>query len=409
MNAIPSLKYSRYSRHSTHSYKIFLFNLEFLAIFLMLFNTSTIYASYFPLIADSLLIIGSFLVCVIALLSNEGFLQKKSLIPFSLFFFYIFVCGALTNLSSSLIFLLLKIFLCCVIVSIADLNNINFFKIFYKYVFIMSLWSLINYFLSYFNFFNLPITNVFITEWGGNYNLHLFIFFKNVMGFNFGDFTLYRMHAPFSEPGVAQLFFNFGLFYNLFKENNNIKNRILLILFFGICVILSFSFTGYIVCFLIFFIYLLRQRKFLHLFCFALISSIIILIFGLNKLNSGSFFERSNDLLFLYNLFVDNLPFGIGLSENANIDFAVIDEQGLKVAGGFYSGIFTPLIYFGLIGMLYYLFLVNALKYSFKNKFSKAAFSCLLIFTLTTEPLTFTTLFCLFIANGLLMRSRIIK
>ena len=108
MNAIPSLKYSRYSRHSTHSYKIFLFNLEFLAIFLMLFNTSTIYASYFPLIADSLLIIGAFLVCVIALLSNEGFLQKKSLIPFSLFFFYIFVCGALTNLSSSLIFLLLK-------------------------------------------------------------------------------------------------------------------------------------------------------------------------------------------------------------------------------------------------------------------------------------------------------------
>lgn len=367
-----------------------------IALFFMLLNNSTIYSAYFDKLSNIFLIIGGAFTILASFISKKIFYFQS--VKYLLFLLIIFSVPSLINgVTSSLVYYFLKFTVVLILLSVMKLNEINILKILYKVIKIFIIWSLLNYCLSYINF-KLPVTNSYPTWWGGSYNLYLFVFFKNTqVNFTFFSLQITRLHSPFSEPGVAQLFFNYFILYNLFL---NEKNERIWLLIAVMVILLSTSLIGYLILFIIFMAKLFSKRRYLISFIIAIPIIIVSFIMICQKLDSISFTDRYADLKFIFESCFNNLPFGIGIGNGQKIN-TKIDASG-GGAAGFYSGLFTPIVYLGIFSCLFYYYLYLSIKYFTNNKYAKFAFCFLILLTLFSEPLSLTLIIAIFFINGIL-------
>lgn len=377
-----------------------------IVIFLMILNSSTIYSYYFENISNICLILGGGL-CLFLLLLDQRIGSLKTLLLSIIWIISISVPSLFSEITSSLFFYILKFYVMFLCISILYYNKVNYLNILYKISKIFLIWALINYLISIFDISILPVTNSYTTWWGGSYDLYLFTFFKNTQQtFSIFNLNLQRLHSPFSEPGVAQFVFNYGLFYSLFYEKNR-KNKIIWILMFSATAFLTTSLTGIAILFILLLIYMLKEKKVIAFSFSILISLIVIYFFISQKLNSVSYDDRISDFIFIFNSAKNKLPFGIGIGNSDYAGTRIDVITGEIISGGFFSGLFTPLVYFGFLSLFFYYLLYLSIKYFDKNKYINLAFSVLILITLLTEPLTFTTLIAVFLVHGMINSSQL--
>lgn len=377
-----------------------------LAMCLLFLNSSSIYTNFYVIIARLSLIISFAIIFLMCLFSI-----KKLVVAFMLplafaFTIFILISSFLTTFDTSQFNVLIKFFALFFLINILTINGLDILSIVYSVLKIFCIRSCINYFLditglvTYF-----PITNEYITNWGGRYNLYCFVFFRNYMeSFSIGSIHILKMHAPFSEAGVAQLFYNFGLLFSLFFKT---KKRIFWTIIFSICSLLTFSLTGVAIILIIYFFYLIKEKKGFLVLPFIFLFLPLGIIMLVDKLGSNSYVERLADYKFIFNFSIENLPFGIGLQGDLNILYTEFNNLGLRVQGGFYSGLFTPLALFGYLSVFYYYFFLVGILNFFKG-FSfelKTTFIFLIIVTLLTEPLTFSTIILFVIIFGFINKN----
>lgn len=374
----------------------------FMATFFLLINASTIYSYYFVLISNICLVLSGILTILAFVLSKKIFFSTRTLALVIIWLLTIVFTALVSGINISVLNYIFKFLIAFLIVMLVKINNLNLFKILYNLVKIFAVWALINYIITIFKISFLPITNQYPTWWGGTYDLHLFLFFKNISGkLTFGGITITRLHSPFSEPGVIQIFFNLGVFYILFMEKHQ-KKDFGWLLFFISLILLSTSLMGYVILAFLIFIYLIQQKKTLALCITTIVCMIIVIPVIIQKLSSISYDDRTSDYAFIFSSAFKNLPFGVGLGNAEDAGTRVDVVTGEIVQGGFFSGLFSPLVYLGFLSIVFYYVLFLSIRYveRKKNKFTLLAFASVVIITLLTEPLSFTTLFALLFSNG---------
>ncbi len=361
-------------------------------ITLMFLNTSSIYTYYFPNIGNFLLLISCFFVLILFFCSGNKIIITTFL-PVLFSFLILIIFNLLTTtFDSSQLYICLKFTILFLLFNLLIIKTIDLKSVIFSSLKIIAIWSLLNFIIDFTGIIELfPVTNSFRTEWGGYYYLHCFIFLKNYMGtFNAGPFSFIKMHFPFAEAGVSQFFYNFGL---IFASFFNIKHRKFWLLIFSLCTIQTFSLIGIFILVVIIFLLLLKEKKFRLLFAFAIILAPVVLFMISDKIGSLSYIERIADYNFIINFSVKNLPFGIGLQGDLYEQYGT-EINGIKISGGFYCGLLTPIAMFGFFSILYYIILYNGIRYFFSKNFSsylKFALAFLVLMTLLTEPLSFST------------------
>ena len=306
------------------------------------------------------------------------------------------------GVNTSLLFYILKFYIMFLIVSIMHSCKINYLKILYNFMKVFLVWGFFNYIITVTNFSLLPVTAQYPTWWGGSYDLYLYVFFKNTQGiFEVLGMNIQRLHSPFSEPGVAQFFFNFGLFYALFYSKESRGKKCLWILLFTIIVLLTTSLTGISILLFIYCIYLLKNKRYFLFTFFCVGAFIISFIMISQKINTISYDDRTSDFLFIFSSAKENMPFGVGIGNSELAGTRIDVVTGKDVSGGFFSGLFSPLVYFGMFSIVFYWLLIISIKNFDKNKYKRLCFGLLIVITLLTEPLTLTTIMALFFSNGI--------
>ena len=367
----------------------------------MCLNASTIYSYYFENISNICLLLAGGLVFFM-LLIDQKIGNIKTLFLSIIWIVAISIPSFFAGFTYSLLFYIFKFYIMFLCLSILYYNKISYLNILYKLSKVFMIWALINYFISIFDISFMPITNSYHTWWGGSYDLHLFVFFKNTQkSFNILNVNIQRLHSPFSEPGVAQFFLNYGLFYTLFYEKTR-KNRFFWGMVFSITVFLTTSLTGISILLALFLIYMVKEKKYIAFFFSSLFAIIVLFIFVSQKIDSISFDDRISDFNFIFNSAKNNFPFGIGIGNSKNAGTRIDVITGEDITGGFFSGLFNPLVFLGLLSLVFYFILYLAIRYFDKNKFINLAFAMLILITLLTEPLTFTTLISAFLVHGMI-------
>lgn len=370
----------------------------FLSLFFGLLNVSSIYSYYFPFFSNLTIFLSAFFCLVGMLLAPRKIIYSQVVAISSIWLLAVTISSLFNTLSVSLINYIIKFIVVSINLAILRTIHGSVFNILLKCCKIFVVWSFVNLFFSYVSPAFLPITASYLTEWGGHYYLYFFFIFPNTSGITVLNQLFIRMHSPFSEPGNAQMFYNLGLFIVLFKRKKLEKKWMLL---FVLSVILSISLTGYAIMFFLIYFYLLIKKRLL-MAC-VLISPVIVvsLVLITNKMSSVSYFDRLNDLLYVFSSAKDNFPFGIGIGNENDAGIRVLWD-GSVVQGGFFSGLFTPLLYLGFFSIVFYFLLVLSIRFNDeKNKKTILPFSIYLLISLFTEPQCFSVLLMIFFVNGL--------
>ena len=216
--------------------------------------------------------------------------------------------------------------------------------------------------------------------------------------------SIYRLDRPFGEPGIAQIFMNYGIIYNLFFINKNERQRKWIILFV-IGSILSFSLIGYLILLFIIFLKLFREKK--YGMCLVCIVPAVIIgsIMVIQKMTTLSYNDRVNDYSFMFETIVENFPFGIGIGHTGELEHTILENDSTSI--GFYCGVLYPLAQYGIFGLIYYWALFKGIhniinnQTRYEKKFSNIIFAIFIVLTLLTEPQADEPLILCFIFDGL--------
>ncbi len=371
----------------------------FIFIFL---NNHTIYSLSFENSGDIFLIVAILSLFVVILLTQKLYFNKK----FYTIILFWFISVAIPCLLSGIT--RLSIVRCCywfallIMIGCLYVAKIDYKKIFYIVCKIFCIWSLLCYFYTIFNLDFLPVTNV-ATEKMYNWftvNLYGYVISNPLSHFSFGNISFLRLDRPFGEPGIAQMYFNFGLIYSLFIEKNK-KSKNIWSLIFILSVLLSFSTTGILILLTIVLIYIIMKKKYFILFPMFLIAATIACIMIYQKKGTVSYEDRSGDIMFMLKTIFNNLPFGIGIGNTDLLEHNIIASTG-TVSIGFYCGLLYPLAEYGILGIVYYIILFNSFKKFSENKYLRIAFSMFVIFTLFTEPDADECFIIAFLYSGLI-------
>ncbi len=371
-----------------------------LSLFFLLLNVSTIYSYFFPRISMILLIIAGGL-SLLSLLFLMKYKINKICFLLILTWFFIYLIPTLVNgFTASFFNYFIKVLVIFIDLWNLKVNKKDIVRCLFKICFIFTLWSLINSFIFLFPV-KLPVFQSFFTSWGGKYDLYLGIFMKNTSRITLLNHELFRMHVPFSEPGNAQMFYNFGFACCLFENKKSKKNMIFGLLF--LCaVIFSFSLTGYMIAICLTLIYLIKNQKVLLYLPVLLVTISIAFILINDKLSSVSYSERYADTIYIFKSAYRNLPFGIGIGNSDKLD-PLIFENGEIASASFYSGLISPLVIFGFFSFYYYFLLILSCKYFFgRNIWSNVAFSFYLLISLATEPQALANITSIFFISSII-------
>lgn len=352
---------------------------------------SLINATYFSYYFDKISIIFSILGCalfiVILIISNSLSKNIMYYLTVGLFFILMFLSSLYFEISRELILKLIYLSVIFITISIVQSSKLNYLDILFTVCKIFAAWILINHIINFTIYDYLPTTSVSSELMYNYYQIETkcFIFFRNFSGFNIGNLNLYRACAPFGEPGIAQIYLNFGLIYALY--NYRCKNRFFWIALFSIAVMLGLSLIGVLITLIVFLIYVLYKRKY-KIFIFLIALSLMCMIIMIYEKNDTfSYFSRIDDYEFMFYIIKDLFPFGTGVG-NAPLLYNDIKNQIYHTIGttGYYCGLLYPLMEMGIFGILYYVMLMMVLFGYSKNCFERISIFVLITITLLTEP-----------------------
>ena len=244
----------------------------------------------------------------------------------------------------------------------------------------------------------LPTTDVYVTWWGQKRPLYALVFMRLYQSMTIMGTEVNKLSYPLYEAGIAEIFTNYCVFYMLYYGRKK-KFRIVGIVFFVITSFLTFSLIGIITLFVILALYFIRTKRVISILFFIAIAFFVCSYFIIEKLDSSSYNERTNDYNYIFKIIIDNFPFGIGLG---NLE-SVQDYSSSDTSVGFYSGLFSPLAYIGVFSVVYYYGLIKCLVNMLNERgfFGRLSFSILIILALLTQPIAFISIMNVIIINGL--------
>jgi hypothetical protein len=376
-----------------------------LFIFFLILNSSTSYLSFFSWFSKVTIIL-AFCSYLLMLFFLDSFsFYRKPLLIFQTLILSVLLTSTFTDFSIEAINYIFKILLCVSGLSIMAKKKIGFFNTLFNVTKVFLIWAFLCEIYTFIGKDFLPITNTYYTTWGEARHIYLFFIFKNISGFYAGSHLIMRMHAPFSEPGVSQLFFNFGLFYSLFYLNKK-KEKIKWMFLFSLGVILCLSLAGVAILCLLYTAFLFSKKN-------KIIYPILVLIFvlfvflAINKKNTESSFDRISDLENMINTIISSFPFGKGIGNYETSRYVATLNRTFTDSN--FCGLLSPLLYLGLFSIPYYLILLIGIKYQSLNfEPMGAIFGLLVLMTITlfTQPMAFNPFVILIMSNGLIVKYR---
>lgn len=379
--------------------------LFFIFIFL---NDTTVYNVYFEEFSDIFIIFSCIVLFIFIIITGKIFVNLKYWAFIIFWLFTVTLSCSLAGISRMFYIRICYWTVTVLMITHMYIAKINFKSILYSVCKIFCIWCLICYFYTSLELSFLPITHT-SDKLAYNFyqiNLHGFFISNPISHMTIpGIFSLYRLDRPFGEPGIAQIFMNYGIIYYFFFSSQNKKEKIWFCLF-TIGSILTFSLTGYIILLSIFMLKIYKEKKYMLFFFFAIIAGFIAAVMIAQKITTFSYSDRTNDYSVMMKTIVDNLPFGIGIgnvSKFSNLE--VQDKSELSI--GFYCGLLYPLMQYGILGIVYYYALYKSIKYisytdSKEKKISNIAFLVFVMITLLTEPQADEPIIVSFIFDGLI-------
>lgn len=255
-------------------------------------------SSHIDLIITFVLIYCSIDTLLFGTNSNEIFQIILVSVLFIIILFFPLVKRRIFTVNKSSLILVLFILLSMLINFDISLQNIYFFLLLFlsiEYTFYISIEAFINYFckiivflsaysliitvIYYLNNQILDVLPIIINSNGLMFNNALFSF--SIIGVEtIGD--IYRNYGLFREPGIFSLYIIVSLLFFVFYYKDDLKKNISSIAILCLTLISTFSTTGILLLFIIFFRYVLDKFKRLnlwHLFVFVLLGVMFLFVF----------------------------------------------------------------------------------------------------------------------------------
>ena len=382
------------------------FLLSVLFFFFLFLNDNTIYSMYFRNISSSFLVLSVVFLILLFFVSRKILFVKRFFIFVSIWLLSIFLCCCLTGLNNFVFVRLSYWSVILLVICILKASDVDYVEVLFLVTKIYCIWGLICYLYTLLNWSFLPTTNVstsLLYKW---YKIELFGFVisKPITHLTLGAVSLLRLDRPFGEPGIAQMYYNFGLICVLFyfqKIKKKWSNWVWMILF-SIAIILSFSLTGYFIYLVIIMVYLLSRKMYKLFSLFVLLALAVAYTMVTQKVDTVSYSDRLQDYSFMFNTIFQNLPFGIGIGNTGMLEHYVVAQTGEK-AIGFYCGLLYPLAQYGFLGFFYYYVLIRSGRHFSKNIYTNVALIIYLILTLLTEPQAEEPFIVCILLGGLLL------
>jgi len=358
--------------------------------FLFLFlNDNTIYSLYFRNYSSMFLLLSIVVLFFLLFISHKILLIKRYMTFIFVWLLAVLLSCCLNGLNNFVFVRLSYWSVVLVAICVIKANGIDYIEVLYVITKVYCVWGLICYLYTVFNFSFIPVTDVsssLLYKW---YKIELYgyIISKPITHLSVGSISLLRLDRPFGEPGIAQMYYNFGLLCNLFYFNNMKQKKVKWFWFilFSLATILSFSLTGYFIYLVIIMIYLLYRKKRKLFLLFLLLSLVVAYTMVTQKVDTVSYSDRLQDYTFMFDAIIHNLPFGIGIGNTGNLDHYIVAETGEK-AIGFYCGLLYPLAQYGFLGFFYYYVFIRTGKSFSNNIYANVVFWVYMSLTLLTEP-----------------------
>ena len=374
------------------------FLLSVLFFFFLFLNDNTIYSMYFRNISSSFLVLSVVFLILLFFVSRKILFVKRFFIFVSIWLLSIFLCCCLTGLNNFVFVRLSYWSVILLVICILKASDVDYVEVLFLVTKIYCIWGLICYLYTLLNLSFLPTTNVstsLLYKW---YKIELFGFVisKPITHLTLGAVSLLRLDRPFGEPGIAQMYYNFGLICVLFyfqKIKKKWSNWVWMILF---------SLTGYFIYLVIIMVYLLSRKMYKLFSLFVLLALAVAYTMVTQKVDTVSYSDRLQDYSFMFNTIFQNLPFGIGIGNTGMLEHYVVAQTGEK-AIGFYCGLLYPLAQYGFLGFFYYYVLIRSGRHFSKNIYTNVALIIYLILTLLTEPQAEEPFIVCILLGGLLL------
>lgn len=240
---------------------------------------------------------------------------------------------------------------------------------------------------------------------------------------------LNRNTGLFWEPGVYQLAANLYLFFCI-----KFDKKILQILIAALAVISSFSTIGLIIILFNAYYFISKRTNFKILVILKYIPFIILLFYLFypifktnitNKINdtNTSSLTRYRDLIIGIDLIKEKPFFGHGifnieyllsnhkiLQNESNIFSSTYINAAGQMSGGYTNGLLGLIIWFGLpaSSIIYLFFLKNKFVYG-ENFIEKSIFNLIVILSLVSSPITYTSFFLILPFSYLIIEKKYIS
>lgn len=386
-----------------------LYKLAVLFFVFVFLNDTTVYNVYFDDISRLILITAVFFAFVFIFVSRRFRINNR----FILFVLFWFICTLIPCVLAGLTrFYFVRIcywILTMIVVLGIHTEKLDLKRIIYDVCKVFCVWCLICYFYTSLDLHFLPVTNV-SSQLAYNWysvKLHGYLVSNNISHFFLPVVgSLYRLDRPFGEPGIAQIFMNYGIIYNLFFIDKGKRQKVWIVLFV-LGTVLSFSLIGYLILLVIMFVKLYRDKNYGLMILCSVFAVFIGMIMIIEKLASYSYGDRISDFSFMFKTIIQSFPFGIGIGHTGELEHVVLENGSTSI--GFYCGLLYPLAQYGVFGLVYYWALFKALKsiadqdVRRDRKFAHLAFAAFILLTLLTEPQADEPLILCFVFEGLLL------
>ena len=378
--------------------------LFFLFIFL---NDHTVYSDFFESTGTYFLIIATFFLLVATIIVHRIYTNGRMWLIFFGWTISVIIPCIIAGITS-LVFVRFCYWIALLLMLLVlEKTEIDYRDSLLCAVKILCIWCFVCYFYTLLGWDFLPVTNVsdkLLYDWF-KVELNGYLIYKNLVTFSFGGLSVIKLYSPLGEPGIASMYFNFAVIWLLFFKDTSIrKNRIWLFLF-SIAIILSLSMIGIIVYFSIIIIYAVKRGKIVFIFLLSIPIVVASAILILQKLGTESFFQRTNDYAVMYNVIINNFPFGIGLGNLDSIQPSAILGMNTELIG-FFCGLLYPLAQYGILGIYYYRMVFIGFKNFSADRFAKYAFFIYFFLTLLTQPQADECFILSFVFAGIIKHCR---
>lgn len=358
---------------------------QYYIVTLLILVSGTIYSSY--VYYEEFLY---FLLFNAFIINGTKKINKKSILTFlmisTIILLNYFVYQQNSDGYFGLVIKLLAVLLLCNSLNIKELAN-KFMNV----VFIISLISLVCYFL-WITYPILIMSLVPVTEvWGS--------LIRPTFFYTFPYMDLNRNFGPFKEPGMFQVFVNLALYINFKKEKEIKKVKFLIYTsIFVATIVTTFSTAGLITTFIIFIYFIFhnlksKNNKKIIFFAFiALFGSIWAeneygIIQEKFDANNSSFKDRSSELEITYKVLAESPFLGVGYQNNFYNSLYGNIKNGT-------NGIFALYQQFGLFfASIILFFYINGIRKIGENFTESLTLFLIIFLSFSTEPTMFQPLF----------------